>query len=153
MCLIWALTRFHIQHGENEKHSCRNGTGARSWRIGLNQGLILSVFDWDWLYNESLNLFELHLIFGMLQWRVTALAYGYVCFAACVRTLEEKQHDKPCSSVLMLICQCAVDRSKPAPIRPPHPKRQTQTTSPPPQLGQPSLNPFRSLSPERSESY
>ncbi len=84
MCSIWALSRFHIQRGENEKRSCRNGTGARSWRIGLNRGLILSVFDWDWLYNESLNLFELHLIFEMVQWYVTALAYGYVCFVLCV---------------------------------------------------------------------
>ncbi len=151
MCSIWALSRFHIQRGENEKRSCRNGTGARSWRIGLNRGLILSVFDWDWLYNESLNLFELHLIFEMVQWHVTALAYGYVCFVVCVcvcvRALEEKQHDKPCTSVLMLICQCAVDRSKPAQIRPPHPKRQTQTASPPPRL-----TPLHSLSPERSES-
>lgn len=49
-----------------------------------------------------------------------------MCVCVYVRALEEKQHDKPCTSVLMLICQCAADRSKPAQIRPPS----SQTSNP-----------------------
>lgn len=145
MCLIWAFSRFNTQRRENEKHSCRNSSGARSWRIGLNQGLILSVFDWDWLYNESLNLFELHLIFEMVQWRVTALAYGYACFAACAReTTWQALHFS--ANAHLSVCCWQIQTS-------PDPPSSSQTSNPDHFTPSSAWAPLHSLPPERSESY